>query len=49
MVPFVVDVFVIRMGPDVEKFIERTQEKQHRCYHCANDHQRKQHLRHPRR
>jgi len=38
MVPFVVDVFVIRMGPDVAKFIERTKEKQQRCYHCAKDH-----------
>ena len=47
MVPLVVNILVVRMGPDLPKFVERTQEKQQACSHRANDHERKQHGCHP--
>jgi hypothetical protein len=44
MVPLIVNILVVRMGPDLAKLIERTQEKQQACSHRANDHERKQHV-----
>lgn len=47
MVPPVVNILVVRMGPDVSKVFEHTQKKQQDCSHRANDHEREQHGRHP--
>ena len=44
MVLLIVNIHVVRMGPDLAKLVECTQEKQQACSHRTNDHERKQHV-----